>query len=142
MYKPMQELSKMTDAFSKASVGYERIQEILQTNHEVKDLPGAQRAQRFKGHVEFIDVTFGYEPGRPVLRNVRFQIQPGQLAAFVGPTGAGKTSIISLIPRFYDPDSGSVRIDGLDVRRYRQKSLRQQISFVLQETILFHAPIR
>jgi len=141
MYKPMQELSKMTEAYSKAAVGYERIQEILQTERDVKDMPGAQRAPRFRGNIEFSDVSLSYEPGHPILKNVSFQIQPGQLAAFVGPTGAGKTSIISLLPRFYDPDSGSIRIDGLDVRRYKQKSLRQQISFVLQETILFHAPI-
>jgi subfamily B ATP-binding cassette protein MsbA len=141
MYKPMQELSKMTEAYTKAAVGYERIREILQTEHDVKDLPGARRAPRFKGRIEFDNVSFRYEPGRPILSNVSCQIQPGQVAAFVGPTGAGKTSIISLIPRFYDPESGTIRIDGVDVRRYRQKSLRQQISFVLQETILFHAPI-
>src|SRR5207248_10245891 len=103
MYKPMQELSKMTEAYSKAAVGYERIREILQSNHEVKDLAGARRAPGFKGRIEFNNVTFSYESGRPVLNNVSFEIQPGQLAAFVGPTGAGKTSIISLIPRFYDP---------------------------------------
>ncbi|MBI4906211.1 MAG: ABC transporter ATP-binding protein [Acidobacteria bacterium] len=141
MYKPMQELSKMTDSYSKALVGYERILEILQTNHEVNDMPGAKRAPRFKGHIEFDDVTLTYGPGSPALKNVSFQIRPGQLAAFVGPTGAGKTSIISLIPRFYDPDSGMIRVDGRDVRRYQLKSLRQQISFVLQDTILFHAPI-
>jgi ATP-binding cassette subfamily B protein len=141
MYKPMQQLSKMTDAYSKAVVGYERIREILESDNEIKDIPGARRAPSFRGAIEFDDVSFGYEPNTLVLKNVSFQIEPGQVAALVGPTGAGKSTIISLIPRFYDPISGVVKIDGQDVKRYQQKSVRQQISFVLQETLLFHGPI-
>jgi subfamily B ATP-binding cassette protein MsbA len=141
MYKPMQDLSKMTDAYSKAAVGYERIREILETNHEIQDLPGARPAPPLKGRIEFENVQFGYEPNSPVLRGLNFQIEPGQMVALVGPTGAGKTTIISLIPRFYDTDSGQIRIDGRDVRGFTQKSIRQQISFVLQETLLFHGPI-
>ena len=141
MYKPMQDLSKMTDAYSKAAVGFERIHEILETEGEVKDLPGAWTAGRLKGDIEFDKVSFGYEPGRLVLKDVGFKVQAGQLAALVGPTGAGKTTIISLIARFYDPTSGVVKIDGTDIRYLKQKSLREQISFVLQETVLFHAPV-
>jgi ATP-binding cassette subfamily B protein len=141
MYKPMQQLSKMTDSYSKAVVGYERIREIFETDNEVKDLPGARRAPKFRGGISFEDVSFGYEPPALVLKNVSFRIEPGQVAALVGPTGAGKSTIISLIPRFYDPTSGVVKIDGQDVRRFQQKSVRQQISFVLQETLLFHGPI-
>jgi ABC-type multidrug transport system, ATPase and permease components len=141
MYKPMQELSKMTDTYSKAAVGYERILEVLQTEREVKDVRGAIRAPRFKGEIEFDHVAFAYDPNSPILKDVSFKIEPGQVAALVGPTGAGKTSIISLIARFYDPVSGVVKIDGKDIRRYKQRSLRQQISFVLQETMLFHAPV-
>jgi subfamily B ATP-binding cassette protein MsbA len=141
MYKPMQELSKMTDTYSKAAVGYERIQELLQMDNEVKDFRRAVRAPRFKGKVEFEDVSFNYVPDTPILEHVTFGIKPGQLAALVGPTGAGKTSIISLIARFYDPLDGKVMIDGTDIRRYQQKSLRQQMSFVLQDTMLFHAPV-
>jgi ATP-binding cassette subfamily B protein len=141
MYKPMQELSKMTDAYSKASVGYERIKEILDTEGEVKDLPGARRAPYFKGNIEFDRVNFSYTPDVPILKDVSFKVDQGQVAALVGPTGAGKTTIIGLIPRFYDPMSGAVKIDGTDVRQFRQKSLRQQISLVLQETLLFHGPI-
>jgi ATP-binding cassette, subfamily B, bacterial len=141
MYKPMQELSKMTDTYSKAAVGYERIQEVLETEREVKDARGARQAPRFKGEIEFENVSFSYEPETPILKDVSFKIKPGQVVALVGPTGAGKTSVISLIPRFYDPVSGMVKIDGIDIRRYKQKSLRQQISFVLQETMLFHAPV-
>jgi subfamily B ATP-binding cassette protein MsbA len=141
MYKPMQELSKMTDAYTKAAIGYERIRELLETEREVNDWPGARPAPRFRGGIELDGVHFGYEPDRPVLRGINLKIAPGQVAALVGPTGAGKTTIISLIPRFYDAESGRVKIDGQDVRRFTQKSLRQQISFVLQETLLFHAPI-
>jgi ATP-binding cassette, subfamily B, bacterial len=131
----------MTDAYSKASVGYERIREILDTERDVKDLPGAWSAGRFKGEIEFEKVNFGYAPDQPVLKDLSFKIEAGQVAAFVGPTGAGKTSLISLIARFYDPSSGLVKIDGTDIRHFQQKSLRQQISFVLQETVLFHAPV-
>ncbi|HTS27652.1 MAG TPA: ABC transporter ATP-binding protein [Bryobacteraceae bacterium] len=141
MYKPMQELSKMTDAYAKASVGYERILDVLETKRDVRDLPGARQAPRFRGKIEFDKVTFGYESKRPVLRDVSFLVEPGKMVALVGPTGAGKTSIISLIPRFYDPNSGVVRIDGHDVRRFTQQSIRRQISLVLQETVLFHAPV-
>jgi len=141
MYKPMQELSKMTDTFSKAAVGYERIKEVLETDGQVKDLPNARPAPRLKGLIEFHDVTFAYEAEHPVISQVNLTIQPGQTVALVGPTGAGKTTVISLIPRFYDPTSGNITIDGQDVRRYTQKSLRQQISFVLQETVLFHGPV-
>jgi ATP-binding cassette, subfamily B, bacterial len=141
MYKPMQDLSKMADAYSKAAVGYERIREVLETERQVDDLPRARQAPRFKGEIEFEQVSFSYVEGRPVLRDVNLKIESGQLAALVGPTGAGKTTIISLIPRFYDPDSGAVKIDGWEVQRFTQKSLRNQMSLVLQETLLFRAPV-
>ncbi len=141
MYKPMQELSKMTDAYSKAAVGYERVQEVLATEREVKDLPGARRAPKLKGRIAFDRVWFEYVPDHPVLREVSFEVEPGQLTALVGPTGAGKTTIISLLPRFYDPSAGAVRIDGRDVRGFTQRSLRRQMSLVLQDSVLFHAPI-
>jgi ATP-binding cassette, subfamily B, bacterial len=141
MYKPMQELSKMTDTYSKAAVGYERIKEILETEREVKDVRRAVRAPRFQGQIEFEHVSFSYTPESPILKDVSFEIRAGEVAALVGPTGAGKSSIISLVARFYDPVSGTVKIDGTDIRKFQQKSLRQQISFVLQETMLFHAPV-
>ena len=141
MYKPMQELSKMTDAWSKAAVGFERIREVLDTDGEVRDLPGARNAPRVRGLIEFEHVNFAYSPESPVLKDVNLRIEPGQVAALVGPTGAGKSTLISLIPRFYDPTSGVVRIDGIDIRRLRMQSLRQRMSFVLQETLLFHGPV-
>src|SRR5215469_13291350 len=141
MYKPMQDFAKMTDSYSKAVVGYERIREIFETDAKVQDLPDARRAPHFRGEIEFDHVTFGYVPERQVLKDLNFKIAPGQMVALVGPTGAGKTTIANMIGRFYDPDSGAVRIDGRDVRDYQQKSLREQMSFVLQESILFHAPV-
>jgi subfamily B ATP-binding cassette protein MsbA len=141
MYKPMRELSKMTDAVSKATVGYERIQEVLEIEARVVDSPRARKAPKFKGNIEFDRVTFSYEEGQPVLKDVSFSIKGGQVAAIVGPSGTGKTTIISLIPRFYDPQSGTIKIDGKDIREYKLKSLREQISFVLQDTLLFHATV-
>ena len=141
MYKPMRELSKMTDTVSKSVVGYERIQEVLDIEARVRDLPRSRRAPHFKGKIEFERVNFAYGENSPVLKDISFSIEPGQVAAFVGPSGTGKTTIISLIPRFYDPQSGKVKIDGEDIRGYTQKSVREQISFVLQETLLFHASV-
>jgi len=141
MYKPMQDLSKMTDAYSKAAVGYDRIREVLEMESDVKDLPKARPAPRFKGQIEFDNVTFGYEAERPIFQGFSLRVEPGQVAALVGPTGAGKSSVFSLLSRFYDPLSGTVKIDGRDIKTFTQKSLREQISFVLQETLLFHGPI-
>lgn len=141
MYKPMQRLSKMTDTYSRAAIGYERIREVLDTDPLVRDARRARPAPRLKGKIDFDHVSFSYDNGPPVLRNLDLQIEPGQVAALVGPTGAGKTTIISLVARFYDPVSGSVKIDGQDIRMFRLKSLRNQISFVLQETLLFRATV-
>jgi len=141
MYQPIRALSKMTDTISRASVGWERVREVLENEMQVRDLPGAKTAPLFKGKIEFDNVNFSYDRGDAVLRNLGLKIEPGQLAALVGPTGAGKTTIVSLLPRFYDLSSGDIRIDGTDIRRFKIKSLREQISFVLQETLLFRAPV-
>src|SRR5450759_2937777 len=141
MYKPMRDLSKMGDTVSKAAVSYERIQEVLNAVSRVCDLPRARPAKPFKGEMEFDRVSFSYTPDHPILKEISFRIEPGQVAAFVDPSGAGKSTIISLIPRFYDPTSGQVKIDGFDIRRYTLQSLREQMSFVLQDTVLFRIPI-
>src|SRR5256714_577493 len=141
MYKPMRDLSKMTDTVSKAQVGFERIREVLRTESQVRDLPGARRAPAFRGRVEFERVSFSYDSEHPVLRDVNLSVEPGQFIALVGPTGGGKTTLMSLIPRFYDPTSGRVKIDGMDIRSFTLKSLRDQISYVLQETYLFRAAV-
>jgi subfamily B ATP-binding cassette protein MsbA len=131
----------MTDTMSKAAVGYERIHEVIETDDKVRNLPGAQRAPSFRGEIEFDHVYFAYDNGYGTLRDINLRVEPGQMAALVGPTGAGKTTIVSLIARFYDPQKGVVKIDNRDVRNYKLKSLRRQMSFVLQETLLFRAPV-
>jgi ATP-binding cassette subfamily B protein len=141
MYKPMRDLSKMTDTVSKAGVGLERIREILETESAVRDMPRARQARGFKGTIEFDNVSFAYNPDQPILKDVSFKIEPGQIAAFVGPTGGGKTTIINMVARFYDPVSGIVKIDGTDIKEFTIKSIRDQISFVLQDTVLFHTPV-
>ncbi len=141
MYKPMRDLSKMTDTVSKALVGYERIQEVLDIESRVRDVRGARPAPKFKGQIEFSQVGFSYGNDKQILKDISLKIEAGQVAAIVGPSGTGKTTLVSLIPRFYDPVSGYVGIDGTDIRRYRLKSLRDQISFVLQDTLLFRATI-
>jgi len=141
MYKPMRDLSKSTDTVSKAMVGYERIEEVLDIEARVRDLPRARKAPRFKGNIAFDHVSFSYDDKVPVLKDVSFEIEAGQVAAIVGPSGVGKTTIISLIPRLYDPQSGTIKIDGTDIRSYKLKSLREQISFVLQDTLLFHTSV-
>ena len=102
MYQPIRALSKMTDTISRASVGWERVREVLENELQTRNLPGAKRAPRFKGKIEFDRVNFSYDRGETVLRNLSLKIEPGQLAALVGPTGASKTTIVSLLPRFYD----------------------------------------
>jgi subfamily B ATP-binding cassette protein MsbA len=141
MYKPMRDLSKMTDTMSKAAVGYERIRAVIETENEVRNLPGAKKAPNLKGAIEFEHVDFGYDKRYPTLTDVNLRVEAGQLAALVGPTGAGKSTITGLIGRFYDPQKGVVKIDGEDIRHYKMKSLRRQMSFVLQETLLFRAPV-
>jgi ATP-binding cassette, subfamily B, bacterial len=131
MYKPMQDFAKMTDSYSKAAVGYERIREILETEPGVEDHPGARPVPRFDGKVALEQVDFSYTPARSVLRDINFKIEPGQMTALVGPTGAGKTTIASLIARFYDPDSGAVKIDDCDVREFPAEVIARPDQFRL-----------
>ena len=140
-YKPMRDLSKMTNTVSKAAISFERIQELLEIESRVTDLPGARQAPAFRGEIEFDHVSFSYDGVTPVLKDVSFRIEPGQVAAIVGPSGTGKTTIAGLIPRFFDPQSGRVTIDGTDMRQFTLKSLRDQVSFVLQDTLLFRGTI-
>ena len=141
MYKPMKDLAKTADTVSKAAVGFERIGEILSIERQVRDYPNARPAPRLKGGIAFSHVRFGYASDRMVLRDVSLLVQPGQRAALVGLTGCGKSTLIGLIPRMYDTLDGSISIDGQDVRSFTLQSLRQQVSFVLQEAVLFHATV-
>ena len=137
----MRDLSKSTDTVSKAIVGYERIEEVLEIEARVRDLPGSERRHDSKERLNLTTSILAYDDKIPVLKDMSFEIETGQVAAIVGPSGVGKTTIISLIPRLYDPQSGTIKIDGVDIRRYKLKSLREQISFVLQETLLFHTSV-
>ena len=141
MYKPIKDLSKTSDTFSKASVAFERIGELLSVERQVTDSPTARVASRFKGRIAFDNVTFGYGPSEAVLKDATLSVEPNQRAALVGPTGSGKSTLIALIPRLYDVLGGAVRIDGHDVRSYTLQSLREQVSFVLQDPVLFRATI-
>jgi ATP-binding cassette subfamily B protein len=140
-YKPMKDLSKMTNTVSKAALSFERIQELLDIESRVRDRPGARTAPRFAGTLEFDHVTFGYDAAHPVLKDVSLRIERGQVAAIVGPSGTGKTTIAGLIPRFFDPQQGRIAIDGHDIREFTLKSLRDQVSFVLQDTLLFRGTV-
>jgi subfamily B ATP-binding cassette protein MsbA len=141
MYKPIRELSKLTDTYSRALVALDRVNRFLAIDLEVRDMPGAKRAPRFRGALALDHVTFGYAPSRPTLVDVDLAIPAGSVAAIVGGSGAGKTTLINLIARFYDPQSGRVLVDGQDVRSFYQESLRERMSFVLQDTLLFRGPV-
>ncbi len=134
---PLQEISQQWNVLQGALAGAERTFELLDQQPDLEDAPGAVELSAVEGEVEFDGVTFGYDPDEPVLRDVSFRVGAGQTCAVVGPTGAGKTSLINLLARFYDVQSGSVRVDGIDVRDVTQDSLRRQIGVVLQENFMF-----
>jgi subfamily B ATP-binding cassette protein MsbA len=141
MYKPMKDLSKMTDTVSKATVSFERIGELMRTSAQVREAPDARPAPPFQGRIEFVGVRFSYTPDHPVLSGIDVVMEPGETVAIVGSTGGGKSTMVGLLPRFYDPTAGSVRIDGGDIRHYTLKSLRDQISLVLQHSVLFRGTV-
>jgi ATP-binding cassette subfamily B protein len=141
-FKPMRDLAKYTGRIAQASASAERIVELLDEAPEITDSPHAVEAPRFRGELAFEHVTFGYEPGRPVLRDVSLRVRPGETLALVGPSGAGKSSALSLMLRLYDPSDGRIRIDGWDVRDVTLASLRAQIAVVLQSSVLFGVTVR
>jgi len=140
-YRPMRDFSKEINKASKALVRADYVIQVLETTPAVRDYPGARNAPRLRGDIAFDHVSFSYGRDKSTLKDISFQVAPGQVVALVGPTGAGKTTITNLVPRFYDPHSGGVRVDGKDIRQYTLQSLRAQISLVLQESILFRANI-
>lgn len=142
MYRPLRNLSKLAITVTKASAAAERIVEILDTSAEITDAPDAVEILRAKGLIQFDHVDFDYDPAHPILRDVSLSVAPGEKVAIVGSTGAGKTTIASLLLRFYDPRGGSIRLDGVDLRRIRLDSLRRQIGIVLQEAVLFRMTIK
>ncbi|WP_163719834.1 ABC transporter ATP-binding protein [Mycolicibacterium psychrotolerans] len=141
-FKPVQDLAKLTNTIAMAAVGVERVAALLDAETGIVEKPDAVDAARIKGAVRFEKVAFSYDGGKAVLRDVTFDVAPGQLVGIVGHTGSGKSSLVSLIPRFYDPSMGSVQIDGVDLRDYKLHQLRQQIGYVLQDTVLFRGTVR
>ena len=141
-FKPVQDLAKMSSTIAQTAVAIERIQAILDTDDILPERPDARDPGKVRGEIVFEHVAFAYDPKAPVLRDVNVAIAPGQFVGVVGPTGGGKSTVVSMIPRFYDAASGSVRIDGADVRDLKLQGLRAQIGFVLQDTVLFHGTVR
>ena len=142
LIQPVRRLGMIIPAISMAATAGERIFEILDTKSEVTDAPDAYALPVVQGHVRFDRVGFAYFNRHRVLENISFEVQPGQIIALLGATGSGKSSIINLIPRFYDPTAGRITIDGHDLQRVTVNSLRDQIGIVLQETTLFADTIR
>ncbi|MGA5538801.1 ABC transporter ATP-binding protein [Mycolicibacterium nivoides] len=141
-FKPVQDLAKLTNTIAMASVGVDRVNALLTAETSVEEKPEAIEPEKIKGAISFERVAFSYDSETPVLRDVTFEVKPGQLVGVVGHTGSGKSSLVSLIPRFYDPSMGTVRIDGVDLRDYKLHELRRQIAYVLQDTVLFRGTIR
>ena len=140
-FRPMRGIAMVYNQLQSALAGAERIFAVLDATPSVTDAPHALPLRDIRGAVEFEDVDFAYEPGEPVLEDIRLDVAPGQTVALVGPTGAGKTTIISLLSRFYDVSGGSIRIDGKDIRGVTQNSIREQLGIVLQDTFLFSGTV-
>ncbi len=142
LYQPLESLTYTTWAMEGATAGAKRCFEVLDRQDDVQDSPNAVTLASARGAIEFESVNFRYADDRPVLRDINLRIEPNQIVGLVGGTGAGKSTLLSLVPRFYDPSTGCVRVDGRDVREITKKSLRAQIGIVLQDTLLFSTTVR
>ncbi|MBP2638352.1 MAG: putative multidrug export ATP-binding/permease protein [Firmicutes bacterium] len=138
---PIKRLSRVYSNIQRALAAAQRVFEVLDTEPEIQDLPGAKELPRITGRVVFENVDFSYKQGEPALKNVSLVAETGQMIAIVGPSGAGKTTIANLVPRFYDPTAGRITIDGYDIKTVTLKSLREQIGIVPQETMLFNGTV-
>jgi ABC-type multidrug transport system fused ATPase/permease subunit len=141
-FKPVQDLAKMTNLIAQATVGLERVQSILNADEFIPQKSDARDPGKIKGEIIFENVAFAYDPVSPVLRNINLTIKPGMRVGICGPTGGGKSTLISLIPRFYDPTMGRILVDGTDVTDFKLEGLRELFGFVLQDTVLFVGTIR
>src|SRR5580765_2592191 len=141
LYQPLESLTYTAWAMEGATAGAKRCFEVLDSKDDVRDAPDAREISETAGAIGFSHVSFGYGSGQPVLEDITLSIAPNQIVAIVGGTGAGKSTLLSLVPRFYDPNSGSVMLDGNDLRSITKKSLRAKIAIVLQDTILFSTTI-
>ena len=132
----------MSGSIAQAAVGIERVRGILEIDMSIPERPDARDPGMVAGAIEFDRVAFAYDPAAPVLKDVSFSIDAGQFVGIVGPTGSGKSTVVTLIPRLYDVTAGRVLLDGVDVRDYKLDALREQIGFVLQDTVLFRGTVR
>ena len=142
LYQPLESLTYTAWAMEGATAGARRCFEVLDREDDVVDAPNAREITETSGAIGFQNVSFGYATGQPVLHEIDLSILPNQIVALVGGTGAGKSTLLSLVPRFYDPNQGSVALDGRDLRQITKKSLRAKIAIVLQDTLLFSTTIR
>lgn len=142
LFKPVDKISALMELYPKGMAGFKRFTEMLDVIPEVEDTKDAIEVPALHGDIKFTDVSFGYENQKQVLKDINLEVHAGETVAFVGPSGAGKTTICSLIPRFYDVNAGSITIDGIDVRNMTKQSLRSQIGIVQQDVFLFTGTIR
>jgi len=141
-FRPVEKINAVLETYPKGIAGFKRYIELLNTAPDIVDAPGARDVDHLRGEIRYDGVSFGYGPGRPVLAGVDLTIHAGETVAFVGPSGAGKTTIASLLPRFYELDAGRITIDGIDIREMTLASLRRQIGIVQQDVFLFAGTIR
>ncbi|CDZ70586.1 YwjA [Neorhizobium galegae bv. orientalis] len=141
-FRPVEKINSVIETYPKGIAGFRRFAELIDTEPDIADAPDAVDVDHLKGEIAYKNVSFGYSPDKPVLENVNLSIRAGETIAFVGPSGAGKTTICSLLPRFYEIGAGSITVDGMDIRRMTKVSLRQQIGIVQQDVFLFGGTIR
>lgn len=142
LIKPIDKISALLELYPKGMAGFKRFRELVEQEPEIQDAPNAVAVNSLKGNIEFKNVTFKYDTGKTILNDLSFQLEAGKMTAFVGPSGAGKTTICSLIPRFYEANGGEILVDGIPIKNMTQQSLRQQIGIVQQDVFLFTGTIK
>ncbi len=141
-FRPLEKIAAVLEVYPRGIAGFRRYQELLDTDPDIADREGAHAATALKGEIRFENVGFGYDPDRPNLQDISLNVRSGETMAFVGPSGAGKTTLLALLPRFYEPTSGRITIDGTDIRDFTLESLRRQIGIVSQDVFLFGGTLR
>jgi ATP-binding cassette subfamily B protein len=141
-FRPLEKIAAVIELYPRGIAGFRRYLDLMATRADIEDRPDAQEAPRLAGNVAFEDVSFGYDPERPVLRDISLRVSAGETVAFVGASGAGKTSLLSLVPRFYEPQQGRMTIDGMDTAGMTLRSLRRQIGIISQDAFLFGGTLR
>nr|MBA3378463.1 ATP-binding cassette domain-containing protein [Chloroflexia bacterium] len=141
-FRPVEKITSVLEIYPKGIAGFKRYLELMETEPDIQNAPDAIDVANLRGNITYENVTFGYTPDRPVFQNLNLTVHAGETVAFVGPSGAGKTTISALLPRFYEIDAGRIAIDGIDIRAMTLASLRQEIGIVQQDVFLFGGTIR